>query len=461
MISGGSADSPRLLDAQHRSITLGMVAFITLVAFEGTAIITALPIVARDLDAVAQLAWIINVFVATALVGQVLAGGWGDRHGPRRPLLGGIAAFGVGGLIAGLAPTFPVLLVGRGLQGFGAGTMIVLAYVIIGRAFDPRLRPKAFGILSAAWVLPAIVGPVVAGYVADNYSWRWLFLAVIVLVWPPVLLVSRRLPEFDGPTPNAPVRPAGETARRGRLGVQAAIGLIAVQAGAQHGGWWGAGGVVVGLVLLIPALIALFPAGTLRLRLGLPAVVAVRGLLAAALFSAEAWVPLALQDVRGVSTTWSGIFLACGAIGWAIGAWFQGRAPAWFTPPRMVQIGSVFVLISLACLPLSMVMSISPAVLGPVWTLGAFGMGMAISALATLLLAYSDPGEQGINSAGLQVADSSGIVLATGLTGAVFAAAVAAGTAGASTFTIMWWMSAAIALGAVVVAPRVRRGTVA
>ena len=103
--------------------------------------------------------------------------------------------------------------------------------------------------------------------------------------------------------------------------------MIAVQAGAQHGGWWGAGGVVVGLVLLIPALIALFPAGTLRLRLGLPAVVAVRGLLAAALFSAEAWVPLALQDVRGVSTTWSGIFLACGAIGWAIGAWVCPPGP--------------------------------------------------------------------------------------------------------------------------------------
>ena len=121
MIESANAAGPRLLDREHRAITVGIITFVTLVAFEGTSVITALPVVARDLDAVASLAWIINAFVAASLLGQVLSGEWGDRFGPRRPLIYGIVAFGVGAAVSGFAATFPILLVGRALQGFGAG----------------------------------------------------------------------------------------------------------------------------------------------------------------------------------------------------------------------------------------------------------------------------------------------------------------------------------------------------
>ena len=453
--SGGQSAPPRMLDDQHRAITLGIVTFVTLVAFEGTAVITALPVVARDLDSVPSLAWIINAFVAASLIGQVLAGEWGDRIGPRLPLLYGIAAFGLGGLIAGIATAFPVLLVGRALQGLGAGGMIVVAYVIIGRAYPISLRAKAFSLLSAAWVLPAIVGPVVAGWLADSVSWRWVFLVVVVLIWPPLFLVLPRLRQFDGAHSDEPRRTG-----RVRAAAQAAVGLVAVQDAAQRGTWVGVVEASVGLALLVPALLVLLPAGTLSLRRGLPTVIAMRGLMAGAFFSAEAWIPLALQTVRGVSTTWSGLFLACGAIGWASGAWFQGHAPASFTPARLVQIGSVLVVVSLATLPLCMVPGLPGAVLVPSWLIGALGMGMSVSSLATLLLAYSEPGEQGANSAGLQVSDSSGVVLLTGLTGAIFAASVAAKAPVAPdglVFTVMWMVSACVAVLAVLAAGRLRR----
>ncbi|CAB5015844.1 unannotated protein [freshwater metagenome] len=441
-----------MLDDQHRAITLGIVTFVTLVAFEGTAVITALPVVARDLNSVASLAWIINAFVAASLMGQVLAGEWGDRLGPRLPLLFGIAAFGLGGLVAGIATAFPVLIAGRALQGLGAGGMIVVAYVIIGRAYPTILRAKAFSLLSAAWVLPAIVGPVIAGWLADSVSWRWVFLVVVVLIWPPLFLVLPRLRQFDGAHSDEPRRTG-----RVRAGAQAAVGLVAVQDAAQRGTWVGVIEAAVGLALLVPALLVLLPAGTLRVRRGLPTVIAVRGLMAGAFFSAEAWIPLSLQTVRGVSTTWSGLFLACGAIGWASGAWFQGHAPVSFTPARLVRIGSTLVVVSLVTLPLCLVPGLPVAVLVPSWLIGSLGMGMSVSSLATLLLDYSAPGEQGANSAGLQVADSSGVVLITGLTGAFFAASVATAAPGGAVFSVMWMVSAFVAVLAALAAGRLRR----
>ena len=96
----------------------------------------------------------------------------------------------------------------------------------------------------------------------------------------------------------------------------------------------------------------------------------------------------------------------------------------------------------------------------PSWLIGALGMGMSVSSLATLLLAYSEPGEQGANSAGLQVSDSTGVVLLTGLTGALFAASVAAAAPvapGGVVFTAMWMVSACVAVLAVLAAGRLRR----
>ena len=451
MTNSAQVAGPRLLDRDHRAITVGIITFVTLVAFEGTSVITALPVVARDLGAVASLAWIINAFVAAALIGQVLSGEWGDRLGPRRPLIYGITAFGLGALVAGTAATFPMLLVGRAFQGFGAGAMIVTAYVVIGRAYDPVLRPKAFSLLSAAWVLPSIVGPIIAGWLADSVSWHWVFLIVVVLIWPPIFLVVPRLRTYDGPQSDAEPRTG-----RARAGVAAALALVAVQDGAQRAGWWGALEAAVGVGVLVAALMVLLPRGTLWLRRGLPMVVAMRGILAGAYFSAEAWIPLALSTVRGVSTTWAGLFLAAGAIGWSAGAWLQGHAPGSWTSPRFVRVGALLVFLSLVSLPLSMVPAIPPGVLGLSWAIGAMGMGMSIASLATLLLTYSAPDEQGANSAAIQVSDSTGVVLMTGITGAIFAASVALATPGSIAFPVLWGVSAAVALVGVAASGRVR-----
>ena len=119
----------------------------TLVAFEGVAVGTVMPAVGLDLDGIGLYAWAFNAYVVASLVGMVVAGTWSDRIGPRIPLLSGMAIFAVGAIAAGLAPSMWVLISARGIQGLGGGAMIVAMYVFIARAFDERLRPRAFSLL--------------------------------------------------------------------------------------------------------------------------------------------------------------------------------------------------------------------------------------------------------------------------------------------------------------------------
>ena len=108
-----------------------------------------------------------------------------------------------------------VLVVARAVQGFGAGLNIVSLYVVVGRAFPAGLRPRVFSAISSGWILPSLVGPPVAGLLADHLSWRWVFLGVLPLLLGAALLVRPHLRGLDGPAADAAAgRAAAQPARR-------------------------------------------------------------------------------------------------------------------------------------------------------------------------------------------------------------------------------------------------------
>ena len=148
---------------EYRVLTLGVISVMTIVAFEAMGVITAMPTAARELDGLSLYAWGSTAVTAAGLYAMAAAGGWADRRGPVPPLTAGLVAFVLGTLVCGFAPTMPVLLLGRALQGLGFGAAIVALYVVIGRAYPEHLRPRVFTALSGAWVVPGIVGPLVAG----------------------------------------------------------------------------------------------------------------------------------------------------------------------------------------------------------------------------------------------------------------------------------------------------------
>jgi len=166
----------------RRPLTLGLVLTITLVASEALAVATAMPIVAGDLGGLELYGWVFSAFFLGTLIGISVVGGLIDERGMVLPFVGGLVLFAIGLLICGLAPTMETVVVGRFIQGLGAGAVPPVAYVAIGRSMPDRLRPQMFATLSAAWVLPGVFGPVVAGFVAEIWHWRLVFLGLLPLI---------------------------------------------------------------------------------------------------------------------------------------------------------------------------------------------------------------------------------------------------------------------------------------
>ena len=105
----------------------------------------------------------------------------------------------------------PVLLLGRAFQGLGFGAAIVALYVVIGRAYPEHMRPRVFTALSGAWVVPGIVGPLVAGLITDAFGWRWVFFGVLMLLIPVgAVLIPRLQAMHVEPDPDAAPGPRAQ-----------------------------------------------------------------------------------------------------------------------------------------------------------------------------------------------------------------------------------------------------------
>ncbi|WP_281444717.1 MFS transporter, partial [Paenarthrobacter nicotinovorans] len=178
-----------ILGRPYLLATVGACALVFLSAFESLAVTTIMPLVSRDLDGASLYALAFAGPLATGVMGMVAAGNWSDRRGPAAPLYSSVALFVAGLLIAGMAGTMEILVLGRLVQGLGGGAMTVALYVLVARVYPPELHPKIFAAFAASWVVPSLVGPFAAGVVAQLSSWHWVFLGVVGLVVPALLMV--------------------------------------------------------------------------------------------------------------------------------------------------------------------------------------------------------------------------------------------------------------------------------
>ncbi|MGW0574574.1 MFS transporter [Streptomyces sp. NPDC002920] len=409
-----------VLGRTYRALTVGIVSVVLLIAFEATAVGTAMPVAARELHGVSLYAFAFSGYFTTSLFGMVLAGQWSDRRGPLGALSAGIGSFGVGLVVAGSAGSMWVFILGRAVQGLGGGLVIVALYVVVGRAYPERLRPAIMAAFAACWVVPSIVGPLAAGSVTEQLGWRWVFLGIPVLVVPPLALALPQIRRRAGGA--AGVGASSFDRRRIWLALGISGGAALLQYAAQDLRPAAVVPAVGGLALLVPAVVGLLPRGTWRAARGLPSVVLLRGVAAGAFISAESFVPLMLVSERGLSPTLAGFSLAASGGTWALGSWVQTRARVEPYRERLMTIGMVLVAGAIAVAPTVLVHSVPVWTLAVAWGVGCFGMGLVISSTSVLLLKLSAPEEAGANSASLQISDglSNALLLAVG--GAAFAA---------------------------------------
>ncbi len=415
-----TATSPdRLLDPAHRLTTAGLFMLVTFVMFEGMAVATAMPTAVAELDGLAWYGWTFSAYLVASVVGMVLGGDIGDRRGSQRALLTGVGLFAAGLLVAGIAGDMALFVAARGLQGVGGGMIVVSLYVVAGQAYRPALRPALFAAFAAAWVMPALVGPLIAGLVTEYTSWRLVFLGLLPMIAAGLLLVlpaTRRLP-----IPSGTVVPS-----RGRRwwALLAGLGIGVLQYAGQRLDLVAIPIAVLGGIALVVGLRRLLPAGTVLARPGLPAVIAGRGLLAGAFFGMDVLLPLVLTQVHGYSPAAAGIPLSAGALGWAgasqVQSRLQGRDRA-----ALLRLGFLLVAVGIAGTALIAVPGVGgwPAYVS--WAVAGLGMGLGMPSLSVLLLDRSPEHRRGADSAAFQIGDVTGSALCIGVVGVLVAAATA------------------------------------
>ena len=391
---------------QTRALTLGLVLTITFVASEALAVVTVMPVVARDLGGLRLYGWVFSGFMLGSVIGIVVAGREADRRGPAIPFIAGVVLFGSGLAVAGLAPTMGVLVAGRVLQGVGAGAIPSVAYASIGRCFAGQIRARMMAVLSTAWVVPGLIGPAISAEVAHLFGWRWVFLGLL-----PVVAVA------GGIAVPSLVRlgaPGAEPAQEHRP-----VDAILTAAGVT--------GFLAGLTFLVSNVligVALILAG---LAAGLPATILLRGLLTFTFFGADAYVTLTITTVRHHSPVVAGIAVTGATLAWTAGAWMQARLNQSWEGRRLVRLGLVIVLVGIA----GMILALQPAV--PVaeglaaWTVAGLGMGLGYAPTTLMMLRLAPPGREGRASASLSLADVLGTALGIGVGGVAVAAGAGRG----------------------------------
>lgn len=399
--------------------TIGSSVLIFLGAFESLAVTTIMPIVSEELDGRALYALAFSATLAASIVGTVAGGFWADRGGPARPLIAGIAVFLVGLVLSGAASAMEVFVVGRFFQGLGSGAINVALFVVVARLYPAALHPRIFGLFATVWLIPSLVGPPVAGIIAEALSWHWVFLGVGVLVLVaagtivPSLRTLLRMPEHD----------AAATSSRWvvPLSVAAAVGVLGVSLAAELGTWaWPVA--AVALVVAFVALRPLFPSGTFVAAPGMPAAIALRGLVASAFFAIEAYQPFLFVERFGYPAWLAGLILTVGGVAWAASSEVQGRLGERVGHEATLRLGTVLAVVGLLWQLVTTMLWLVPPVAAVGWLIAGAGMGLIYPRVSTLVLAHSSPGEQGFNSGAMSIADLAGAASSIAIAGLLFAA---------------------------------------
>jgi MFS family permease len=414
-----------IFSGQRAGLTIGILLAITIVAFEALAVGTVMPKAEEDLGHLNLYGWVFSGFLLASVIGITWAGEQADHHGPGRPLAVGFTFFTIGLLIAGLAPTMHVLVLGRIVQGLGAGALPPVVYVIIGRGYPEEARPRMLAMLATAWVVPGFIGPVIGGAVAEWISWRATFLMIVPLLPLAAALILPAIFRLGAPAPTE-AQPS-KLPVAARLTAGAAFALAGVATGNP---WFALPMVVAGVAFGFPALRRLLPEGTLAARRGMPAAIAGNGFLNMAFFSADAFIPYLLTTYRGYSTFVAGLALTSATISWTAGSWLQERLTKRTSRAGRAFVGGVLVTVGLAATSVALIDEVPGGVVALTWAIAGLGIGIAYPTFSLEMLAGTTAGREGEISSAMKLTETLSGAAGIGIAGGIVAAGEAGGWEG-------------------------------
>lgn len=395
--------------ASRRVATTGLVIGVFLAALEASVVATAMPSVIRDLGGEHLYALPFAVYLLISTVSSPLWGRASDIVGRRRLYLAGVTLFLIGSAWCGLSHTMTALILGRIVQGIGAGALLPLTLTMIGEMYALKERGRVQSFISGVWGVSGLAGPLLGGWLTEAVSWRWTFFSSLPFGVAALLLALRFLPETGTPT-------------QAKLDW---LGALLFTLGSGLGIWglemsdWLMVALGAGILFAAVQVERRHPAPLLpmqALRQRTPLVAFAGNLLGgAAYFGVIAYLPLYAQGVSGGSATAAGAILTPMLVGWTLTAVATARLVSRVPLSRIAQVGFAVLVAMFAALIF--------AVHAPLWvtsTLGfVVGMGMGFAMLSLLLAS-----QEGAARAELG-AVTSGVLFARQLGGALGVALMA------------------------------------
>lgn len=147
-----------------------------LAAMDSTIVSTAIPQIVSDLGGFTKFSWVFSIYLLAQVVTIPIYGKLTDIYGRKRILVFGIILFLLGSAACALSWDIISLIVFRGIQGLGAGSIMATVNTIAGDIYSVEERAKIQGYLSSMWGISAIVGPAIGGALAEYISWHWIFI---------------------------------------------------------------------------------------------------------------------------------------------------------------------------------------------------------------------------------------------------------------------------------------------
>jgi predicted MFS family arabinose efflux permease len=346
--------------------------------------------------------YLIAQFVMTPI-----AGAWSDRVGVRRVLLFTYPLITAGLVFSGSAPTMPVFIVARFVEGAAGGMDAAIAFSAVAKLFPEEQRSRMLALFSSMWVVPAVAGPAAGALIAQSIGWRWAFYAFIPLVALSAVLVI----------PNVERTPTSES----------------------HP---------------MDAVRMLFSRNVLLARRGLPAGIAAFFLLFAAFFGADSFVPLYLTHERGQPLIVGGLSVMLAALGWSLTSFAVPPLRERFSTAALAFVAAA--LLSIGCLALlvTTIIALPIALILACWIIGGAGIGIAYTTIFSDVFEQAQGGREGATTSAALMAALLGMVFGTGLGGVALTVAQRSGAGIDTGLTAAFAVALACAIGLVGIAHR-------
>jgi MFS family permease len=407
------------IPADARTPLPGLALCVLLSSFGASSANVALPALQRVFRAdFAAVQWIVLAYLLAATAAAVGAGRLGDMLGRRRVLLGGIALFAAASGLCALAPTLPLLVAGRALQGLGAAVMLALGMALAAAGQAQGRTGSAMGLLGSMSAVGTALGPALGGLLLAGPGWRAVFMAMLPAALAAFVLVRRMADDAPRRTP----RQAFDVA--GLLVLVAALLAFALAATGARGRGWLFGAAAAGAVLFVRvearAAAPLVPLVLLRDRV-LASSFAMSALAMALMMTTMLVGPFYLGRGLGLAPGQVGLALACGPLVAALAGVPAGR----LVDRRGARAAAASGLAAMAAG--SGLLALVPSGIGVVgWIapLAVLTAGYALFQAAnnTAVMEAAGSARRGVAAGLVNLARHLGLIAGSALLGAVFAA---------------------------------------